>query len=49
MATDFLAIYPAKGMEYCLAIGYLLLFIPFWRFVQGGKRAAARLRWRRPG
>jgi glycine cleavage system H lipoate-binding protein len=36
-------------MEYALAIGYLLLFIPFWRYVQGGRpaaeaRAAARPR-----
>jgi glycine cleavage system H lipoate-binding protein len=42
MTHDFLSIYTAKGMEYGLAIGYLLLFIPFWRFVQGGKREAAR-------
>jgi glycine cleavage system H protein len=44
MTHDFLAVYPAKLMEYGLAIGYLLLFIPFWRFVQGGKRAAAPAR-----
>jgi glycine cleavage system H protein len=37
---DFLSIYPAKLMEYCLAISYLLLFIPFWRYVQGGRREA---------
>jgi glycine cleavage system H protein len=50
MTHEFLAIYPAKGLEYLLAIGYLLLFIPFWRYVQGprkaevvvGARAAAR-------
>jgi glycine cleavage system H lipoate-binding protein len=43
MAHDFLSIYPAKGLEYLLAISYLLLFIPFWRFVQGGrKKEAAR-------
>jgi glycine cleavage system H lipoate-binding protein len=40
MAHEFLSIYPAKLMEYALAIGYLLLFIPFWRYVQGGRRAA---------
>ena len=40
MTHDFLSAYPAKLMEYGLAISYLLLFIPFWRFVQGGKRAA---------
>lgn len=40
MAHDFLSIYPAKLLEYGLAIGYLLLFIPFWRYVQGGKKPA---------
>jgi glycine cleavage system H protein len=40
MAHDFLSIYPAKLLEYGLAIGYLLLFIPFWRYVQGGKKQA---------
>ena len=40
MTHDFLSIYPAKLMEYGLAIGYLLLFIPFWRYVQGSRRAA---------
>jgi glycine cleavage system H lipoate-binding protein len=42
MASDFLSIYPAKLLEYLLAISYLLLFIPFWKFVQGGKPAPAR-------
>jgi glycine cleavage system H lipoate-binding protein len=40
MANDFLSIYAAKGLEYALAIGYLLLFIPFWRYVQGGRKPA---------
>ncbi len=44
MTHDFLSLYTAKAMEYGLAICYLLLFIPFWRYVQGGKRAAAELR-----
>jgi glycine cleavage system H protein len=59
MAHDFLSIYPAKLLEYTLAIGYLLMFIPFWRYVQGGKakevtvrvaepRAAARAAVRAP-
>jgi glycine cleavage system H protein len=42
MEHGFLSIYSAKAGEYLLAIGYLLLFIPFWRFVQGGKPAAAK-------
>ena len=43
MEHGFLSIYTAKVGEYLLAIGYLLLFIPFWRYVQGGKLAAARV------
>lgn len=39
MSHEFLSIYGAKAAEYLLAVGYLLLFIPFWRYVQGGKRA----------
>ena len=38
MAYDLLSVYPAKLLEYGLGIGYLLLFIPFWRYVQGGRR-----------
>jgi glycine cleavage system H lipoate-binding protein len=41
MAHEFLSIYPAKLLEYGLAIAYLLLFIPFWSYVQGGKRKEA--------
>jgi glycine cleavage system H protein len=41
MTQDFLSIYPAKLMEYGLAVTYLLLFIPMWRYVQGGRRQAA--------
>jgi glycine cleavage system H lipoate-binding protein len=44
MAHDFLSIYPAKLQEYLLAIAYLLMFVPFWRYVQGGKRATAKAR-----
>ncbi len=39
MGHDFLSVYHAKLLEYGLAIGYLLLFIPFWKYVQGGKKA----------
>jgi glycine cleavage system H protein len=41
MTYEFLSIYPAKLMEYGLAITYLLLFIPMWRYVQGGRRQEA--------
>jgi glycine cleavage system H lipoate-binding protein len=44
MAYDLLSIYPAKLMEYGLGVGYMLLFIPFWRYVQGGKPAEATMR-----
>jgi glycine cleavage system H lipoate-binding protein len=40
MTTDFLAIYQAKLAEYLVAITYLLLFVPMWRYVQGGRRTA---------
>jgi glycine cleavage system H protein len=40
MAHDFLSTYLAKTYEYLLAIGYLLLFIPFWKYVQGGRKPA---------
>jgi len=37
---DFLGLYDAKVMEYLLALVYLLLFVPMWRFVQGRPQAA---------
>jgi glycine cleavage system H protein len=42
-ANEFLALYPAHATEYLLAIGYLLLFIPFWKYVQGGRPAEVRV------
>jgi glycine cleavage system H protein len=36
---DFLSMYSAKAVEYLIAVAYLLLFIPFWRFVNGGRPA----------
>lgn len=40
MTFDLLSIYPAKLMEYGLGVGYMLLFIPFWRYVQGSVKPA---------
>jgi glycine cleavage system H lipoate-binding protein len=40
-ANAFLASYSAKVLEYTLAITYLILFVGFWRYVQGGKVAQA--------
>lgn len=36
---EFLAAYPAKLMEYGLAVIYLALFVPFWRYLRIGKGA----------
>ncbi len=38
---DLLTIYTTKAVEYLVAVGYLLLFIPFWRYVQGPQVAMA--------
>jgi glycine cleavage system H protein len=39
---DFLLIYSAKGIEYLIALGFLIIFIPFWRFVNApGERQPA--------
>ncbi len=33
MPHDFMTMHTAKMVEYLIAVSYLLLFIPFWRFV----------------
>jgi len=40
---DFLSGYSAKIVEYALAVSYLVLFVGFWRYVQGGKKGAKRV------
>jgi glycine cleavage system H protein len=41
---DLLSVYPAKLAEYLLAVGYLLAFIPFWKYAMGSaKPAEARI------
>jgi glycine cleavage system H protein len=37
--NEFLSGYAAKLVEYGLAVTYLVLFVGFWRYVQGGKQA----------
>ncbi len=37
---DFMTLHAAKTVEYLIAVGYLLLFIPFWRFVNAHPREA---------
>jgi glycine cleavage system H lipoate-binding protein len=40
LGHDFLSGYSAKLLEYGLAVAYLVMFVGFWRYVQGGKKAA---------
>lgn len=40
--TDVLSPHATKAIEYLIAIGYLMLFVPFWRFVQGTARTAVQ-------
>jgi glycine cleavage system H protein len=40
---DFYSLYSTKALEYVIAVSYVLLFIPFWRFVNGGQQKAAAL------
>jgi glycine cleavage system H lipoate-binding protein len=35
-ATDVGAIYESKAIEYLIAVAYLVLFVPFWRYLNGG-------------
>lgn len=44
MTHEFLSIYTAKNAEYLLAVGYMMAFIGWWKFVNGGKRAAMEAR-----
>lgn len=39
---DLLTMYSTKALEYLIAVAFLLLFIPFWRFVNA-ERAAERV------
>jgi glycine cleavage system H lipoate-binding protein len=36
--NEFLSGYAAKLVEYGLAVTYLVLFVGFWRYVQGGRK-----------
>jgi glycine cleavage system H lipoate-binding protein len=40
---DLTTLYSAKAVEYLIAVSYLVLFIPFWRFVNGGQTARVRV------
>lgn len=43
-AHEFLTPYQAKAAEYLIAVAYLMLFVPFWRFVSGRQGAEQRVR-----
>ena len=43
LSHEFLSMYPAKLAEYVLGISYMMAFIGWWKFVNGGKRAAMEL------
>jgi glycine cleavage system H lipoate-binding protein len=34
----------AKAIEYLIAVGYLVLFVPFWRYLDGGRAVRPRER-----
>lgn len=38
MENAFLSIYAAKLVEYGLAVVYMILFVGYWRWVQGEPR-----------
>jgi len=46
--NEFLAGYSAKLIEYGVAVAYLILFVGFWRFVQGGAKAEAKVAVKAP-
>lgn len=46
--NEFLAGYSAKLVEYGVAVAYLILFVGFWGFVHGGKKAVAAVAAKTP-
>jgi glycine cleavage system H protein len=38
---DILTLYATKPVEYLIAVAFLILFVPFWRYVHGGVAARA--------
>jgi glycine cleavage system H lipoate-binding protein len=41
MSHDFFTLASSKAVEYGIAVTFLVLFVPFWRYVQGGTFATA--------
>ncbi len=46
--NEFLAGYSAKLVEYGVAVAYLILFVGFWGFIHGGKKAVAAVAAKTP-
>jgi glycine cleavage system H protein len=46
--TPHVSVYAVHAIEYLVAIGYLVLFVPFWKYVQGGVPAPAARRAHAP-
>jgi hypothetical protein len=42
MHNEFLNLYGAKLVEYGLAVFYMILFVGYWRWVQGEPRPGER-------
>jgi glycine cleavage system H lipoate-binding protein len=45
---ELTTMYTAKAVEYLIAVGYLLLFVPFWRYLNRGAHAPQRVAARAP-
>ncbi len=43
MQNEFLNLYAAKLVEYGLAIAYMVVFVGFWRWVQGAPRLGTEI------
>src|SRR5512140_60150 len=49
MENELLAMYPAKATEYLLAVAFLILFVPFWRYVNGKPKPVLAPAWKALG
>jgi glycine cleavage system H lipoate-binding protein len=47
-SPDIVTMYSSKLLEYFLAVAYLVSFVVFWRYLNGGQKAPAAVRAARP-
>jgi glycine cleavage system H lipoate-binding protein len=45
MGHDMLSTYSVKTVEYLIAVSFLVLFVPFWRFLNAGRVATEAAGW----